>query len=177
MDAMNAYDPVRSIEVTTALAPLSLRWFEDVCDPLDFSTQARLSKLYAPPLASGVALFSLSEAKLLEAHGGIRADRDILVFDPVHCYGLCGYLQIVDFFTSRGWSAGSFWPHGGQLFALHIAVALGLGGGELTPFAFHPFNGLFDGAKAIDGAVSLPDVADIGFELAFPIRSVLRAIR
>lgn len=177
VDAMNAYDPVQSVEVAMALAPLGLRWFEDVCDPLDFATQARLSELYAPALASGEALFSLAEAKLLEAHGGVRADRDILVFDPVHCYGLCGYLQIVRFFTSRGWSARSFWPHGGQLFALHIAAALGLGGGEITPLAFHPFNGLFDGAQLVDGAVSLPDLAGIGFESAGPIWSILRSIR
>jgi hypothetical protein len=26
----------------------------------------------------------------------LRRDRDILVFDPVHCYGLPGYLQIIE---------------------------------------------------------------------------------
>jgi hypothetical protein len=37
-----------------------------------------------------------AEANLLDRHGGLRRDRDILLFDPVHCYGLSGYLQIVE---------------------------------------------------------------------------------
>jgi D(-)-tartrate dehydratase len=45
----------------------------------------------------------LTEANLLDRHGGLRRDRDILLFDPVHCYGLPGYLQIVEVLEKRGW--------------------------------------------------------------------------
>jgi hypothetical protein len=48
-------------------------------------------------------LFCLAEAKLLHLHGGLRSDRDIPVFDPVHCYGLPGYLQIIAHLTALGW--------------------------------------------------------------------------
>ncbi|KUZ09959.1 hypothetical protein WI69_23935 [Burkholderia diffusa] len=74
----------------------------------------------------------LAEAKLLERYGGLRPDRDVLVFDPVHCYGLPRYLQIVDHFVSNGWRRDAFWPHGGHLFSLHVVSALGLGGAEVA---------------------------------------------
>lgn len=148
------------------LARFRLRWFEDACDPLDFVTQSHLTEFYDSPLAAGEALFSLSEAKLLEKHGGLRSGRDVLVFDPVHCYGLPGYLQIVDFFIAAGWAPRAFWPHGGHLFALHVAAALGLAGAEVTPFAFYPFNGLFQGAAITESVSNLPDIPGIGFELA-----------
>jgi D(-)-tartrate dehydratase len=75
-------------------------WFEDVCDPLDFETLSAVSRRYAAPIAAGEALFSAAEANLLDRHGGLRRDRDILLFDPVHCYGLPGYLQIVEVLKS-----------------------------------------------------------------------------
>ncbi len=40
VDAMNAYDGPAALAAVAALAPLGLWWFEDVCDPLDFSAQA-----------------------------------------------------------------------------------------------------------------------------------------
>ncbi|TWB09566.1 L-alanine-DL-glutamate epimerase-like enolase superfamily enzyme [Rhizobium sp. ERR 1071] len=166
VDALNAYDAVQSLRAAAMLAPFQLNWFEDACDPLDFRTQSHLAKVYEPAVAAGEALFSLSEAKLLAEHGGLRRGRDVLVFDPVHCYGLPGYLQIVELFTSLGWSSNAFWPHGGHLFALHVTSALGLAGAEVTPFAFHPFNGLFEGAVVAEGHTNLPEIPGIGFELA-----------
>lgn len=165
VDAMNAYDIDQGLKAVSLLAPLQLRWFEDLCDPLDFQTQSQLSEAYGSPIAAGEALFSLAEAKLLDEHGGLRRERDILVFDPVHCYGLPGYLQIVENLTSKGWSHRSFWPHGGHLFCLHVVAALGLAGAEVTPFAFYPFNGLFSGATINAGHSTLPNVPGIGFEL------------
>jgi hypothetical protein len=47
----------------------------------------------------------LAEANLLDRHGGLRRDRDVLLFDPVHCYGLPGYLQIVEVLEKRGLAA------------------------------------------------------------------------
>lgn len=164
VDAMNVYDSESSLAAASVLAPMGLWWLEDICDPLDFETQSRVAAIYDPPIAAGEALFSLSEAKLLDRHGGLRREQDILVFDTVHCYGLPGYLQIVDHLTSRGWPRRAFWPHGGHLFCLHVVAALGLGGAEINPFAFRPFRGLFDGAELAAGCTNLPQIPGIGFE-------------
>ncbi|KVU22693.1 mandelate racemase [Burkholderia ubonensis] len=165
VDAMNTYDAHTSCAAVAMLAPFDPWWFEDICDPLDFALQADVAARYDPPIAAGEALFSLAEAKLLALHGGLRKDRDVLVFDPVHCYGLPGYLQIVGHFTARGWPRDAFWPHGGHLFCLHVVAALGLGGAEINPFAFRPFRGLADGAMVAAGQASVPQAPGIGFEL------------
>ena len=117
------------------------------------------------PIAAGEALFSLAEAKLLDQHGGLRRGRDILLFDPVHCYGLPGYLRIVEHLTMKGWSIQAFWPHGGHLFCLHLVAALGLGGAEINPLAFRPFRGLPVDLEIADGVADLPQAPGIGFEL------------
>ncbi|MFL5578555.1 MAG: enolase C-terminal domain-like protein [Gemmatimonadaceae bacterium] len=176
VDAMNVYTPETAPAVVAALAGRKLWWFEDPCDPLDFETQARVAELCPFPIAVGEALFSLAEAKLLDRHGGVHRDRDILVFDPVHCYGLTGYLQIVDWLLGRGWRRTAFWPHGGSLFCQHIVAALGLGGAEINPVAFAPFRGLAEGQTLTDGEVSLPDGPGIGFETHREIRAALEPI-
>jgi D(-)-tartrate dehydratase len=83
----------------------------------------------------------------------------------VHCYGLPGYLRIIEHFTSEGWPRQAFWPHGGHLFSLHLVAALDLGGAEVNPLAFRPFNGLFDAAEIAAGHAELPQIPGIGFEL------------
>ncbi|MBV9795313.1 MAG: mandelate racemase [Actinobacteria bacterium] len=165
VDAMNAYGPGQAQAAAEALAPFGLWWFEDLCDPLDFATHGRVAARYPHPIAAGEALFSAAEADLLAQHAGLRRDRDILLFDPVHCYGLPGYLRIIDTLTARGWPRRAFWPHGGQLFSLHLVAALGLGGAEANPLAFHPFHGPPAALPVTDGHVPLPDVPGIGFEL------------
>lgn len=165
VDAMNAYDPDMSLAAATALARFGLWWFEDVCDPLDFATQARVAARYDSPIAAGEALFSAAEAALLDRYAGLRRDRDILLFDPVHCYGLPGYLRIIDTLTAAGWPRHAFWPHGGHLFSLHLVAALGLGGAEITPLAFHPFHGPPPTMPVDIGRMPLPSVPGIGFEL------------
>ncbi len=164
VDAMNSYDARQSHEAARTLTPLRLMWFEDICDPLDFETQAAVASLYEPPIAAGEALFSDAEARLLARHGGLRRDRDILLFDPVHCYGLPGYLRIIEAMEALGWSRKAFWPHGGHLFSLHVASALGLGGVEVNPLSFPPFGGLADGATIEGGRTSPPEAPGIGFE-------------
>jgi D(-)-tartrate dehydratase len=164
VDAMNTCDATRGRLAAAALSPLDLMWFEDICDPLDFETQAAIATLYEKPIAAGEALFSAAEAKLLDGHGGVRRDRDILVFDPVHCYGLPGYLQIIETLEARGWSRRAFWPHGGHLFSLHVVSAFDLGGVEVNPLSFPPFGGLADGMSVTGGRVTPPDAAGIGFE-------------
>ncbi|HEY0613656.1 MAG TPA: enolase C-terminal domain-like protein [Candidatus Elarobacter sp.] len=164
VDAMNAYAGAASVDAARALAPYGLWWFEDFCDPLDFETLAAVTREYAGPVAAGEAMFSDAEAKLLDAFGSLRRDRDILQFDPAHCYGVPGFLRIVDAMERRGWPRAAFWPHGGHLFTLHLVAALGLGGCEMNPLSFQPFGGLADGASPARGFVSPPELPGIGFE-------------
>jgi D(-)-tartrate dehydratase len=176
VDAMNSYGPDQAQAAADALSPFGLWWFEDLCDPLDFATHAQVAGRYPHPIAAGEALFSAAEAALLDQHAGLRRDRDILLFDPVHCYGLPGYLRIIDTLTARGWPRRAFWPHGGQLFSLHLVAALGLGGAEVNPLAFHPFHGPPAALPVTDGHVPLPDLPGIGFELHDEAWQAFRAV-
>ncbi len=117
------------------------------------------------PPASEVNSGSGLHGPALDAHGGLRRDRDVLLFDPVHCYGVPGYIRIVDDLAGKGWPRSSFWPHGGHLLSLHLVAVLGLGGAEVTPFAFHPFSTLSKSLPIEDGFVRLPQSPGIGFEL------------
>jgi L-alanine-DL-glutamate epimerase-like enolase superfamily enzyme len=175
-DAMNVYDARSSLEAAAQLASYDLWWFEDVCDPLDFETQAAVARIYAGSIAAGEALFSTAEARLLDLHAGLRRDRDMLLFDPVHCYGLPGYLQIVKLLTESGWPQSAFWPHGGHLFTLHVVAALGLGGAEMNPRCFQPFGGLGDGAVISDGRALLPKAPGIGFETKRELFQLLHSL-
>jgi D(-)-tartrate dehydratase len=164
VDAMNSYGVEAALSAASALAPYGLWWFEDVCAPLDFQTHSAVAAAYPGRLAAGEALFSADEAKLLDWYGGLRRQRDVLVFDPVHCYGLTGFLEIIDVLEARGWPRTAFWPHGGHLFALHVASALGLGGAEVNPFCFAPFGGLHDDGRVLEGRVAPPETPGIGWE-------------
>jgi len=176
VDAMNAYDAQTSMAAAAALAPFGLWWFEDVCDPLDFDTQFAVAAAYPPPIAAGEALFSLAEAKLLRRHGGLRPERDILLFDPVHCYGLPEYIRIVQDFEEHGWNRSAFWPHGGHLFTAHVARAMGLGGAEVNPFSFAPFGGYPNGMNIANGHVTLPTTTGIGFEATPELAALFTAL-
>jgi len=164
VDAMNAYSAEQARTVAAALEPYGLWWFEDICDPLDLETHARVAERYSGALAAGEALFSRAEAVLLQRYGGLRPRREILLFDPVHCYGLVGYLQIIDAFDNGGWPRSAFWPHGGHLFGQHVVAAFGLGGAEVNPLSFAPFGGVADDAVIRDGRVAVLDAPGIGFE-------------
>lgn len=69
VDAMNRYDAEGAVDAAKALAPLGLWWFEDICDPHDFPTQAEVADIYPGPIGAGEALFSLAEARLLDLYG------------------------------------------------------------------------------------------------------------
>ena len=139
-------------------------------------TVAAVARRYAAPIAAGEALFSAAEANLLDRHGGLRRDRDILVFDPVHCYGLPGYLQIIELLEKRGWPRSAFWPHGGHLFCLHIVAALGLGGAEVNPLCFQPFGGYGDETSIANGTAIPPELPGIGFETKPALRGLLATL-
>ncbi|HWT96267.1 MAG TPA: enolase C-terminal domain-like protein, partial [Terriglobales bacterium] len=164
VDAMNRYSAEAAQQMAIRLADHNLMWFEDPCDPHDFATQAAITAAHKMPIAVGEALFSRAETQLLLHHGGLRPDRDILLFDPAHCYGLTHYLQIVAAGDEAGWKRRAFWPHGGHLFSLHVAAALDLGGSEINPFAFQPFGGLADGQQLSDGCALPPELPGIGIE-------------
>jgi D(-)-tartrate dehydratase len=176
VDAIYAYDAETGPAVASMLAPFGLWWFEDICDPLDFETLAGLVATYQGPIAAGEALFSLAEAKLLDRYGGLRRERDILLFDPVHCYGLPGFVQIVDYLAARGWLRRAFWPHGGHLFCLHLVAALGLRGAEVNPLGFQPLCGLTDGAEVVAEYTDLPQAPGIGFEMHSGAYQAFRAL-
>jgi L-alanine-DL-glutamate epimerase-like enolase superfamily enzyme len=176
VDAMNSYAAASSVEAADALAPLGLWWFEDICDPLDFDTLATVAERYPGPVAAGEALFSAAEANLLDRHGGLRRDHDILLFDPVHCYGLPGYLQIVEMMEKRGWPRAAFWPHGGHLFCLHVVAALRLGGAEVNPLCFQPFGGYGDDTIIAEGVAAAPQIPGIGFEARQNLQGLLATL-
>lgn len=164
VDAMYSYDRARAIETADAIQGRNFWWFEDICDPLDFETLAAVTATYSAPVAAGEATFSSADARNLIVHGGLRPDRDILLFDIAHCYGLPEYLRLIETAEGLGWKRTSFWPHGGHLFTLHCVAALGLGGAEVNPHNFQPFGGLTDDARVTDGKVLPPDLPGIGFE-------------
>jgi D(-)-tartrate dehydratase len=176
VDAMNRYTSESAISAAQAFAPYKLRWFEDMCDPLDFDTHARIAATYDPPLGVGEALFSLADARNLLRYGGLRPGRDVLLFDPAHCYGLPEYLRILEATESNGWSLKSCQPHGGHLFSLHVAAALGLGGCESNPHNFQPFGGFADGDKVEDGSIRPPEAPGIGFETRSSSYNVFRSL-
>ena len=164
VDAMNTYDAETAVGAASALAPYRLWWFEDVCAPLDVDTHAAIAAVYPGRLAVGEALFSSDEARLLDRYGRLRRDRDVLLFDPVHCYGLAGFLEILDVLEARGWPRSAFWPHGGHVFALHVVSGLELGGAEVNPFCFAPFGGLHDGVAVTGGRAAPVEAPGIGWE-------------
>jgi L-alanine-DL-glutamate epimerase-like enolase superfamily enzyme len=152
-----------------------LRWFEDICDPLDFDTHARLAQLYPRPIAAGEALFSAADIRNLLGYGGLRSNQDVLVVDPVHSYGISEHLRIVELSDRAGWPRSAHRPHGGHLFTAHVAAALGLGATESNPLCFQPFGGLDDLALVQDGTVTMPESPGIGFEAKSTLRELLMA--
>jgi L-alanine-DL-glutamate epimerase-like enolase superfamily enzyme len=151
-----------------------LHWYEEPLDPLDYLLHAALATRYAPPLATGENLFSMQDARNLIRHGGLRADRDWLQFDPALSYGLVEYLRTLDMLAAHGWSRRRCVPHGGHQFALNIAVGLGLGGNESYPQVFAPFGGFADNCKVVDSRVAMPDIPGIGFEAKNALYAVMK---
>jgi L-alanine-DL-glutamate epimerase-like enolase superfamily enzyme len=100
----------------------------------------------------------------------------VLLFDPAHCYGLPEYLRIVAMLEDSGWPRTAFQPHGGHLFTLHVAAALGLGGSESNPHNFQPFGGFGDGAAVEAGTAVPPGAPGIGFETRAALHALFRRV-
>lgn len=176
VDANGRFDLETGLAYSRALAPYNLAWFEEACDPLDFSLQATLASSYSPPMATGENLFSRQDARNLLRHGGLRPDRDVLQFDCSLSYGLVEYLRILEEVRGHGWSPRRVVPHGGHQLSLAIAAGLGLGGNESYPEVFRPFNGFADNVPVEDGYVRLPDLPGIGVEGKAELYALLRAL-
>lgn len=176
VDANGRFDLETAIDYAQAIAPYHLRWYEEAGDPLDYELQARLSDVYALPMATGENLFSMQDARNLIRYGRMRPDRDILQMDCALSYGLVEYLRMIDMLGDYGWSARQCIPHGGHQMSLNIAAGIGLGGNESYPDVFQPFGGFADGIEVIDGYVSLPTIPGVGFEQKGNLYSLLKTL-
>jgi L-alanine-DL-glutamate epimerase-like enolase superfamily enzyme len=176
VDVNGRFDLDTAIEYAEALAPYGLRWYEEPVDPLDYLLHATLATRYAGALATGENLFSMQDARNLIRYGGLRADRDILQFDPALSYGLVEYLRILEMLKANGWSPRRCVPHGGHQFALNIAVGLGLGGNESYPDVFAPFGGFADDCPVVEGRVRPPGIPGIGFEAKRNLYGVMKPL-
>jgi L-alanine-DL-glutamate epimerase-like enolase superfamily enzyme len=177
VDVNGRFDLDTGLAYGRAMTDYGLRWYEEPYDPLDYLPHAALAADYAGPLATGENLFSMQDARNLIRYGGLRADRDILQFDPALSYGLVEYLRTLAMLEAHGWSSRRCVPHGGHQFALNIAVGLGLGGNESYPDVFAPFGGFADGTPVENGRIRMPDVPGIGFEAKRALYEVMRPLK
>jgi len=164
VDANGRFELNQAIEWGKALEPLGLRWLEEAGDPLDYALQNALAQAYPHPLATGENLFSDIDVRNLLRYGGLRPDRDILQMDPGLSYGLSEYLRMLSSLKDAGWSSGQCHPHGGNLFNLHVALGMQLGGTEAYPGVFAPFGGFGESVEINNGRASPPNVPGIGWE-------------
>ena len=176
VDAMNAYTTATAFKVATALKPYKLRWFEDICDPLDFDTHREICQVYESPISVGEATFSYPDARNLIKYSGLRPAHDVLTFDPAHCYGISEFVRIVSLFEDAGWSRCNFQAHGGHLFSLQVAAGLGLGGCECSPHNFQPFGGFSNHGRISNGVATPPETPGIGFETRLPLIDLFRTL-
>lgn len=176
VDANGRFGLAEALDYARALEPYGLRWYEEPGDPLDYALMSAIAQSYKWPLATGENLFSVQEARNLVLYGGMRSDIDILQFDPALSYGLVEYLRTLEMLSQQGWSIRQCIPHGGHLFAVHIAAGLGTGGNESYPGVFQPFGGFTDRTEVIGGRVQLPDSPGIGYEGKARLNEILLAL-
>ena len=176
VDANGRFDLETALKYSAAMAPYNLRWFEEPGDPLDYELNAEIVRNYPNAVATGENLLSLQDATNLIRHGGLRRGVDYLQFDPALAYGVTETIAITAMIEERGWSPRRFIPHGGNLLALALTSALGLGGCECYPGVFQPFGGFADDTPIEDGYVRLPDTPGIGFERKAALYEVLETL-
>lgn len=176
VDANGRFDLSTALKYNRELEPLSLKWYEEAGDPLDYLLQAALSEQSSLPMATGENLFSATDTRNLLRYAGLNPETDFLQMDPVLSYGLVEYLRILEMLKSHGWSPGRCIPHGGHQLTLHIAAAFNLYGNESYPGVFQPFGGFHDSAAVENGYVILPDASGIGFELKKNLYTIFKSI-
>lgn len=177
VDANGRFDLPTALDYARALAPLRLRWFEEIGDPLDYTLNAQMAAVYPGAIATGENLFSARDVDNLLRHGGMRPGRDVFQMDPGLSYGLGEYARMLSAMEAAGFARQQAQPHGGHLINLHIVTGLGLGGCEAYPGVFQPFGGYAPGCRLQAGRVWPTDAPGFGLEekpeLAQPIRQLL----
>jgi len=176
VDANCKFGRAEALAYAKALAPFSLRWFEEPCDPLDYALLAEIAGVYEPPLATGENLFSTQDVDNLVRFGGLRSDRDVIQVDPPQAYGIAQYARTVAMLDAHGWRRAGLFPHGGNQMSLHVAGGFGLGGAESYPGVFGVFGGFADEARVADGYLRLPERPGIGFEGQTALYTVMKKL-
>jgi len=175
VDANSKFVREEALTYAKALSPFKLRWFEEPCDPLDFTTLAEISDNYDGALSTGENLFSTQDVENLVRFGGLKNERgDVIQVDPPQAYGIVQYARTVAMLASHGWPRSGLFPHGGNQMSLHIAGGFGLGGAESYPGVFGAFAGFADDARLEDGYLKLPDRPGIGFEGQAALYHIMR---
>ncbi|GAB1812186.1 enolase C-terminal domain-like protein [Mycobacterium sp. MUNTM1] len=164
VDANGRFDRAEATRWAGALAPYSLRWYEEPGDPLDYALNRAVTDCYDGAVATGENLFSVSDATNLLRYGGMRPNHDVFQMDPGLSYGLTEYIRMLDVAASHGFDRRFAFPHGGHLINLHVAAGLGLGGCEAYPGVFAPFGGYPDACALSEGRISPTDAAGFGLE-------------
>lgn len=164
VDANCRFKEAEALEWGNALEEFNLRWYEEPVDPLDYEAFKNLGAAYGPPLATGENLFSVEDVRNLVRYGGLRPDKDIFQMDPGLSYGISEYNDMINVLEAAGWTRRSCFPHGGNLFNLHIAQGLQIGGTEVYPGVFDPLGGFGSLVTIHDGVASAPELSGIGWE-------------
>ena len=176
VDANGRFDYETAMAYARAIAPLHLRWYEEVCDPLDFSLHSRITAAYDGAIATGENLFSIQDVKNLLEFAGLRQARDIFQMDAGLSYGLGEFGRIIDLLESYGFSRAFSFPHGGHLINLHIACGMNLGGCEAYPNVFQPFGGYSPECKIEGGFVIPSDRPGFGLEAKPELKPIIEKL-
>jgi D(-)-tartrate dehydratase len=177
VDANSKFERAEALAYAKGLAPFSLRWFEEPCDPLDFALLAEIAAAYAPPLSTGENLFSTQDVENLVRFGGLKPARnDVIQIDPPQAYGIVQYARTLDMLARHGWPRSAMFPHGGNQMSLAIAAGFGLGGAESYPGVFGDFGGFADDARIENGTITLSDRPGIGFEGQSALYRIMREL-
>ena len=176
VDANGRFDYETAIAYAREIAPLHLRWYEEIGDPLDFRLNSRITAAYDGAIATGENLFSVQDVKNLLEFSGMRPARDIFQMDAGLSYGLGEFGRIIDLMESYGFSRDFSFPHGGHLINLHIACGMNLGGCEAYPNVFQPFGGYSLECMIGGGFVTPSDRAGFGLEAKPELKSVIEKI-
>jgi D(-)-tartrate dehydratase len=164
VDANGRFDLPTALAYARELAPLQLRWYEEIGDPLDYQLNREVIEAYGRPVATGENLFSAIDTLNLVRFGGMRPGIDIFQMDPGLSYGITEYGRILALLESHGFDRRQAIPHGGHLINLHVVVGLGLGACEAYPGVFQPFGGYSPQCRISDAKVRPSDAAGFGLE-------------
>lgn len=164
VDANGRFDLPTALAYAKELAPLKLRWFEEIGDPLDYHLNREVIEAYGGAVATGENLFSSIDTLNLIRFGGMRPKRDIFQMDPGLSYGITEYGRMIAVLESQGFDRRAMIPHGGHLINLHVVVGLGLGACEAYPGVFQPFGGYPSQCRIENARVQPSDAPGFGLE-------------